>query len=47
MKVVLTPTFQREAVVINPCKHWLEDGKHDSLVTHLADHTAINWFLKQ
>jgi hypothetical protein len=47
MDVVVARTFQNEAVCINPCKHWLQDGKHGSLVTNLEGHTAISWFSKQ
>jgi hypothetical protein len=42
MNAFVAPTFQHEAICINPCKHWLHDAKHGSLVTHLEGHTAIS-----
>jgi hypothetical protein len=42
LNVVVAPTFLHEAVCINPCKHWLEDGTHGSLVTHLEGHITIS-----
>jgi hypothetical protein len=41
MNVIVEPAFKHEAVCINPCKHYLEDGKYGSLVTDLEGHTAI------
>jgi hypothetical protein len=42
MNAVVAPSFKHEAVCINPCKHWLKDAKHCSLVTHLEGRTAIS-----
>jgi hypothetical protein len=46
MNDIVGPTFQHEAILFNPCKHYFKEGKHNSLVTHPEGQSAIRWFSK-